>query len=247
MKKRLISIFGLILCLVCALSFSANANHLEYVDIIADCEGYKITGTAVLHYGEFQVTFSSQLTYNGKSIIVEKTILITNTIEALVNIPFTIIDSWEELCEDAVLEQGTLTLNRIEGTISHTMPLPVDPIYIYDCPCENGEGCTPGFWKQRQHFNSWTSYAPSNLFSTVFEDAFPGKTLLDVLKQGGGGLNALGRHTIAALLNAASTDVSYDLSVADVINKFNAVFPGGDYETLKDEFEDFNQQGCPLD
>ena len=37
-----------------------------------------------------------------------------------------------------------------------------------------------------------------------FDDAFPGMTLLEVLSQGGGGLNALGRHTVAALLNAAS-------------------------------------------
>ncbi len=62
-----------------------------------------------------------------------------------------------------------------------------------------GEGCTPGYWKQSQHFDSWTGYSPSTQFSAVFENAFPGKTLLQVLEQGGGGLNALGRHTVAAL------------------------------------------------
>jgi fibro-slime domain-containing protein/uncharacterized repeat protein (TIGR01451 family) len=110
-----------------------------------------------------------------------------------------------------------------------------------------GEGCTPGYWKQSQHFDSWTApLTPDTLFSDVFEDAFPGKTLLAVLKQGGGGLKALGRHTVAALLNAASPGVSYDLSVNDVIEGFNDVFPGGDYEGLKDLFEGFNEQGCPL-
>ncbi|MDH3224417.1 MAG: hypothetical protein OEO23_11935, partial [Gemmatimonadota bacterium] len=71
-------------------------------------------------------------------------------------------------------------------------------------PPGGGEGCTPGYWKQPHHFDSWTGYDPEDLFSSAFEDAFPGMTLLEVLKQGGGGLKALGRHTVAALLNAAS-------------------------------------------
>ena len=87
------------------------------------------------------------------------------------------------------------------------------------------------------------------MFSDVFEDAFPGMTLLDVLKQGGGGLNALGRHTVAALLNASSPIVYYDVAVSEIIDSFNAVFPEGtknDYNTLKDFCEAFNEQGCPL-
>jgi len=80
----------------------------------------------------------------------------------------------------------------------------------------------------------------------VFENAFPGATLLDVLDNGGGGLEALGRHTVAALLNTTSPGVSYDLSTADVVRMFNAVYPGGDYEGVKNTFEKFNTQGCPL-
>jgi hypothetical protein len=115
-------------------------------------------------------------------------------------------------------------------------------------PPVGGEGCTPGYWKQRHHFDSWVSYTPSMLFNEVFENAFPGKTLLEVLKQGGGGLKALGRHTVAALLNASNPDVSYDLTTDEVIDAFNDVYPGskGDYEELKDVFEGFNEQGCPL-
>jgi hypothetical protein len=78
----------------------------------------------------------------------------------------------------------------------------------------------------------------------VFDDAFPGMTLLQVLELGGGGLNALGRHTVAALLNAAAG--IGPLSTADVISAFNSVFPGGDYETLKNFFEGLNEAGCPL-
>jgi hypothetical protein len=114
-------------------------------------------------------------------------------------------------------------------------------------PPGGGEGCTPGYWKAPQHHDSWTApYTPSTLFSDVFEDAFPGMTLLQVLNQGGGGLNALGRHTVAALLNAASGGVDYDFTTTEVINAFNAVFPGGDYEGQKNIFAGFNEQGCPL-
>ncbi len=110
-----------------------------------------------------------------------------------------------------------------------------------------GQGCTPGYWRQPHHFGNWTApYTPDTLFSDVFEDAFPGKTLLEVVVQGGGGLIALGRHTVAALLNAASDGVSYDLSVQQVIDGFNAVYPGGNYNAQKDIFENFNEQGCPL-
>jgi hypothetical protein len=118
---------------------------------------------------------------------------------------------------------------------------------------KGSEGCTPGFWKQSQHFDSWQGYSPNQLFSSVFEDAFPGKTLLQVLSQpasaspGPNSLNNLGRQTVAALLNVASGGVDYPYNdVSAVINQFNSVFPGGDYEGLKDIFEGFNQLGCPL-
>jgi hypothetical protein len=114
-------------------------------------------------------------------------------------------------------------------------------------PPPGGEGCTPGYWKQSQHFGNWTApYTPGTLFSAVFADAFPGKTLLEVVGMGGGGLNALGRHTVAALLNAASADVDGDFTTAEVITAFNAAFVSGDYETQKNIFAASNEQGCGL-
>ncbi len=116
------------------------------------------------------------------------------------------------------------------------------------CSIEGGgDGCTPGYWKQPQHFDSYTApYTPDTLFADVFVDAFPGMSLRDVLKQGGGGLKALGRHSVAALLNAASGDVSYDRTQEQVIASFNAAYASGGFEALKDLFETFNEQGCPL-
>ena len=126
-------------------------------------------------------------------------------------------------------------------------------------PPGGGEGCTPGYWKQSQHFDSWVTYDPDDLFSDVFGHIITircGKkrrtvtdpTLRQALKAKGGGINALARHTVAALLNAASPGVSYDLTVAEVINKFKAVYPGTkeEYNVLKDYFVNFNEQGCPL-
>lgn len=119
--------------------------------------------------------------------------------------------------------------------------------YNSQIPTGGGEGCTPGYWKQSQHFDSYPAgYDPYDLFDTYFDNAFPGKTLLGVLQLGGGGLNALGRHTVAALLNSASTGVDYDLTNSGVISAFNAAFASGNYETQKDIFAGFNEQGCPL-
>jgi len=117
------------------------------------------------------------------------------------------------------------------------------------CEFEGGDGCTPGYWKQPHHFDSWTApLTPDTLFGDIFEDAFPGMTLHDVLSQGGGGLKALGRHTVAALLNAASAGVDYSVDVSDIIDAFDDVYPGsnGAYQTLKNIFETENELGCPL-
>jgi hypothetical protein len=115
-------------------------------------------------------------------------------------------------------------------------------------PPGGGQGCTPGYWKQSHHFDSWQGFAPTDKFETVFgRNAFPGDpTLVQIAANGGGGINALGRHTVAALLNAASSGVNYDLSVAQVIAAFQAAFDSGNLEAQKNIFSGFNEQGCPL-
>ena len=113
------------------------------------------------------------------------------------------------------------------------------------------EGCTPGYWKQDHHFDSWVDYAPGDSFESVFGRDVPGDpTLLAALRLGGNGLNALIRHTVAALLNASNLDVNpvaaFD-TPAEVIDAFQAAFDSGDYSTTKDLFETSNEAGCPLD
>lgn len=120
-------------------------------------------------------------------------------------------------------------------------------VTFYNVAIPGGQGCTPGYWKQSQHFDSWVGYTPGQTFASAgFADVFSGKTLLQVLGQGGGGLNALGRHAVAALLNAASPGVASGTSTAGVIAAFNAASAGGGVEAQKNVFEALNEQGCPL-
>ncbi|HSJ65177.1 MAG TPA: hypothetical protein VK922_14900 [Gemmatimonadaceae bacterium] len=142
----------------------------------------------------------------------------------------------------------------ITGTSSATANYGIESgtvLIFYNTPAPppgGGEGCTPGYWRQSHHFDSYPAgYAPTMLFVDAFGvNAFPGKTLAQVAALGGGGLNALGRHAVAALLNAASPGVDYDLSEAEVISAFAAAYASGNYETQKNIFEGFNEQGCPL-
>ncbi|HEX6693817.1 MAG TPA: hypothetical protein VF035_03840 [Longimicrobiales bacterium] len=106
------------------------------------------------------------------------------------------------------------------------------------------EGCTPGYWKQSQHFDSWVGYSPTDSFSAVFGVNYPG-TLLDAASANGGGANALARHAVAALLNATSS-VQYGADAASVIAAVQAAFASGDYETQKNIFAGWNERGCPL-
>ena len=114
-----------------------------------------------------------------------------------------------------------------------------------DCPCE---GCTPGFWKQ-EHPGTWTGYTPEQDFDAVFgvDEFDPNITLLQALKLKGGGVNALARHAVAALLNAASPDVDSGWTTTDVIAAVQAALAGGgDIEGTKDELASYNESGCPL-
>ena len=115
-----------------------------------------------------------------------------------------------------------------------------------DSEGRGGEGCTPRYWKQPHHYDSSTTYLPTQLFGSVFANAFLGMTLANVAAQGGGGVNALGRHTVAALLNAASANVDYPLTTAQVISKFNAAFSSASFESTKNEFAALNERNCYL-
>jgi uncharacterized repeat protein (TIGR01451 family) len=131
--------------------------------------------------------------------------------------------------------------NVLSAMDTHSVAIPPPP---------GGEGCTPGFWKQDQHFDSWVGFSPDQTLESVFDVpddlGLDDVTLLEALSTGGGGVNALLRHAVAALLNASSPDVDFDLTVAQVISMTNAALASGDFEAQKDIFAGFNEQSCPL-
>jgi hypothetical protein len=122
---------------------------------------------------------------------------------------------------------------------------------------EKGEGCTPGFWKQTQHFDSWVGFEPGDFFEAVFgvedvtvraggQDTIDNPTLLQALNATGGGVNALARHAVAALLNASNPDVDFEFTTAEVIALVQEAFETGDFERIKDILAAENERGCPL-
>jgi hypothetical protein len=123
-------------------------------------------------------------------------------------------------------------------------------------PPVGGEGRTPGFWKQPHHFGHWPApYCPSStcgctptLFCEVFDcnpsrAAYEGKTLLQVLQQGGGGFKALGRHAVGALLNSASDGLDFGFTTQEVINLVNAAIDSGNPQSAHAMLEDQNEMG----
>jgi hypothetical protein len=120
-----------------------------------------------------------------------------------------------------------------------------------------GEGCTPGYWKQEQHFDSWVDFSQADLFSDVFDrvitvraggrSTITNPTLLEALNANGGDINALARHGVSALLNASNTDVAFVFTQAEVIQMVQDAIDGSsDLEEVKDSLTEANEAGCPL-
>lgn len=110
-----------------------------------------------------------------------------------------------------------------------------------------GEGCTPGFWRQAHHYDSWAGFSPGDDYETVFGvDAIFDATLGQAAKLGGGGEYALARHAVAALLNSTDPDVDYSFTTAQVIDLVQDAYATGDFEDAKDMLADANEEGCPL-
>jgi hypothetical protein len=149
---------------------------------------------------------------------------------------------------DFVIEQ----IDRRTVVVHSQVRIHTDQVRVITrCPETLGQqGCTPGFWKQSQHFDSWTVYTQTDLFDTVFGvSAFPNLTLLGTLQLRGGGINALGRHAVAGLLNAVSPDVNYPITSTEVIAATQAAINSGDatlIEQTKNTLESYNQLGCPI-
>src|SRR3954470_4317704 len=84
-------------------------------------------------------------------------------------------------------------------------------------------GCTPGYWKQSQHFFRWGSIPQTRSFNATFtvtpaQSGFANSfSLLDALKNGGGGIAALGRQGTAAYLNSQTPGMNFPYTSVQVV------------------------------
>src|SRR5207249_11920783 len=86
--------------------------------------------------------------------------------------------------------------------------------------------------------------------NATFGVSVPGNpTLRQALGTGGGGINALLRHSTAALLNADDPDIDYAYTVTQVISMTKTAILSGDpvlIESTKDLFAKENEKGAVL-
>lgn len=89
-------------------------------------------------------------------------------------------------------------------------------INVFGVVVGEGEGCTPGYWKN--HTSAWEEYGPTDKVGPSFGSGLPqsNDSLLQALNYGGGpGIDGarkiLLRAATAALLNAAHDSLDYPL------------------------------------
>jgi hypothetical protein len=110
-----------------------------------------------------------------------------------------------------------------------------DSVAFVDTPVQTNHGQTPGFWKNNANnwgAVAWKNYTPSQTVGSVFTvpsgfGNLANETLLQALSTGGGGVNALMRQAVAALLNSSNTLVHYPLMTSQVIMMTNGALAGG--------------------
>lgn len=142
----------------------------------------------------------------------------------------------------------------------------IDEVVVTPEPC-GGQGCTPGFWKNNAKnwdASAWVGYSPNQSFSsvfgvviTIFTGGNPNKsssyitdpTLLEALDANGGGINALARHAVAALLNTSSHCVDYSYSSVGILiaDVHDAILAGdAAIQALHIKLAYDNEAGCPI-
>jgi hypothetical protein len=129
------------------------------------------------------------------------------------------------------------------------------------------EGLTPGFWKT--HPELWTGYSTDQTFYDVFgvyitinakgnDPGIYNPTLIEAIAAKGGVneektppvYDALARHAVAALLNAAHPDVTYPLTEQEIIDAVALAISNGDTtdaEPLKNMLDMYNNAGGGID
>ena len=125
------------------------------------------------------------------------------------------------------------------------------------------EGHTPGFWKTNVDSKGAIAWPHDDTGALVLDptssvrdlftalpSSYDSVSLYDALGLNGGGVAALLRHAVSAVLNAIHAEVAYPLSAGEVIALVNAALTGGDpaaIEALKNLLAGYNELGSDLD
>jgi hypothetical protein len=124
-----------------------------------------------------------------------------------------------------------------------------------------GEGCGFSFWRNPKHADSWvgTGLSPGSNLADVLggvpatlakpeQKLTPAElSLAQSLGLRGSGVNRLLRETVAAMLNAETDGVSFDLTSDEVVEMYESAIAGGDVGTTAKTLKQYNNQACPLD
>jgi hypothetical protein len=129
----------------------------------------------------------------------------------------------------------------------------------YPPPPTAGTGCTPGYWKVAQHWDSWPAgYAPTQSIGAYFPNAslysLSAYTLVQGLAfKGGndaaGGAQILLRAGIAGMLNTATFGSGYPMTNSQLVTSVNNALGTGDRATMVNlgaTIDKFNNGSCTL-
>ncbi|MFL5938528.1 MAG: Calx-beta domain-containing protein, partial [Gaiellaceae bacterium] len=183
-------------------------------------------------------------------------------------------DGFLDLGESWLFKSATMIVKNTSytnvATVTGTEPRTQQTVTARDTAAYLGrtgaEGLTPGFWKNNadnKNAIAWPHnpdgtlvWSPGQAVSTMFSalitigSPYADLSLADALGLGGGGIEALLRHGIAAVLGATSPFVAYPWTAAETIAAVNAAILAGDsngIQNLKDKLEGFNKREADLD
>ena len=176
-------------------------------------------------------------------------------------------ETWLFTSVGAVSHQSVLGRYLNLGAVTGYEPL-TDQTVTDDDPATyfgvaGAEGKTPGFWKnnaENKGAAAWPRnpdgslvYDPYQTIGSVFSAAppeFADMTLLDALSDGGGGIHALLRQAVAALLSGTQPFIAYPYSANQVVALTNLALQSGSassIEAQKNLFDKYNNYEADID
>jgi hypothetical protein len=156
-----------------------------------------------------------------------------------------------------VLEVVLINVNEdceLRVTCSEPMALSLIAEVKYETALQ---GCSHGFYKNHTGPAAWVGYTTASLLQgpfTPLNSAISGNNFGQALNYSGGSgvlgaQRTLMRNAVAALLNAANTNVNYPLTTAQVIAQVNAALATNNRNAIlafEQVLDGYNNAGCPI-